>query len=157
MTTSNQNSIFASCLLRQENLQHEFLALPDAQARYDRLMMMGRALSQADKKLCLPQNLVSGCQSEVYLSARFEKGKVYFSIYSEALISSGLAALLLAIYDGESLETILKCPPDCIRNIGILTTLSPGRSNGLASMYLKMKQECIHILTRNPVNTSSEN
>ncbi len=137
---------FISCIERQEKLSREFLSLPDAKARYERLMQMGRALPPTDPLLRRPQNLVAGCQSEVFLAARMENDKVFFSVSSDALISAGLAALLLAIYDGESVETILGCPPSCIADMGILTSLTPGRSNGLASMHLRMKQEAVRLL-----------
>lgn len=140
-----QNLKFASCLARQARLKADFLALHDVSARYERLMAMGRSLPAADPELRNPLYLVSGCQSEVFLRAHSVNGKIYFSIYSEALISSGLAALLLAIYNEESIETILNCPPVCIDEMGILATLSPGRSNGLASIYKKMKQECVRL------------
>lgn len=135
-----------TCLEKQDRLAQEFASMPDAQARYDRLMEMGRALPSCDPKVRVPQNLVAGCQSEVFLSARLDQGKVYFSIHSEALISSGLAALLLAIYDGESIETILSCPPNCLTKMGILASLTPGRTNGLASMHLRMKQEALKLI-----------
>lgn len=135
-----------TCIEKQNRLACEFKALPDAKARYDRLMEMGRALPPTDPSIRNPKNLVSGCQSEVYLAARLDNGKVYFSIHSEALISSGLAALLLEIYDGESAETVLTCPPRCLSEMGILTSLTPGRSNGLASMHLRMKQEALQLI-----------
>ncbi len=147
MTASHQHS-FASCLERQSQLTEEFRALPDTAARYERLMQMGRSLRDADRSLRQTQHLVIGCQSEVYLTARLQNGKVFFSVYSEALISAGLAALLLAIYDGEPIETILGCSPTCIPDMGILANLTPGRSNGLASMHLRMKQEAMLLLKK---------
>lgn len=137
---------FTACLARQAQLTLEFRALPDTAARYEHLIEMGRPLRTSNTSLRHPQNLVSGCQSEVYLVAQLQNGKVYFSVYSEALISAGLAALLLAIYDGETIETILGCSPTCITEMGILASLTPGRSNGLASMHLRMKQEAIRLL-----------
>ncbi len=135
---------FTSCLERQAKLAQEFIALPNVEARYDRLIEMGRSLPLSqDPHLRTPKHLVHGCQSEVYLSARQENGNIYFSIHSEALISRGLAALLLAIYDGQRAETIVKCPPHCLSAMGIFASLTPGRSNGLASKHLRMKQEAI--------------
>ncbi len=142
------DTVFTSCLERQAKLVKEFSLLKDANARFERLMQMGRTLPPADSDLRQPCHLVSGCQSEVYLSARLENYLVYFSVSSEALISAGLAALLLKIYDGESVETILKCPPICIAEMGILATLSPGRSNGFSSIHLRMKQEAINLLSK---------
>ena len=149
-----QDTMFASCLARQAQLTREFLALPSTTARYERLMEMGRLLrGSGDSGLRQPNNLVSGCQSEVYLSAHLQDGKVYFSVYSEALISAGLAALLLEIYNGESVETVLCCSPKCIADMGILSNLTPGRSNGLASMHQRMKQEAARFLRDCPQTT----
>lgn len=138
--------IFASCKSRQTKIVEEFKKLPDAKARYERIIEMGRSLPAAEPGLRQPKNLVAGCQSEVYLSATLKDDQLYFSVASEALISAGLAALLLAIYDGESPETILACPPHCLAEIGIIASLTPGRANGLASMHVRMKQEALKFL-----------
>jgi cysteine desulfuration protein SufE len=140
---------FISCLAKQSALAARFAPLADAQKRYELLIEMGRALNQkAKREIALPQHLVHGCQSEVYVRANLMDGKVFFDTFCEALISSGLLALLLAIFEGESPETILTCPPSCLENLGIQASLSPGRSNGLASIYLKMKQEALQLLVK---------
>ena len=79
----------------------------------------------------------------MYLYSYLEKGAMRFFAYSEALISAGLAALLIRVYDQESPEVILKCPPFFLEKIGIQNSISPGRSNGLASLFLKMKQQAL--------------
>jgi len=138
-----------SCLDRQNALEIQFLKIPDPKGRYDLIIELGRELKKvARHDIAAPENLVPGCQSEVYLKSRLENGKVFFEIYSEALISTGLAALLFTIYQGESPDVILTCPPDCLERIGIHASLSPGRSNGLASMHLKMKQEALSHLSK---------
>jgi cysteine desulfuration protein SufE len=145
--TDQSSPSFSSCLMRQGRLVQEFSSLAHQEARYERLIEMGRHLPLSqDPELCTPQHLVYGCQSEVYLRAREVDGKIFFSIHSEALISRGLAALLLAIYDGEYAETIVKCPPHCLAEMGILASLTPGRSGGLTSMHLRMQQEAIQYL-----------
>lgn len=136
-----------NCLEKQARLEERFAGVPEAKARYELIIELGRELKKVSKQeIASPENLVSGCQSEVYLTSRLENGKIFFEIYSEALISAGLAALLLFIYQGESPETLLTCPPTCLERIGIHASLSPGRSNGLASMHLKMKQEALKYL-----------
>jgi cysteine desulfuration protein SufE len=137
------------CLERQAALEEKFAKIPDSKGRYDFIIELGRELKKASRQeIASPDNLVYGCQSEVYLTSRIEDGKIFFEIYSEALISAGLAALLLSIYQGETPETLLTCPPDCLERMGIHASLSPGRSNGLASMHLKMKQEALrHLIT----------
>lgn len=91
-------------------------------------------------------NRVTGCQSLMYLHTECRGGKMHFWAASDALISSGLAAILISVYQGESPEEILKSPPTFLEEIGIPKALSPGRANGLASLYIKIKQACLHSL-----------
>ena len=89
------------------------------------------------------EHVVRGCQSTMYLYTYLENGKVRYFAHSEALISAGLAALLLAVYDEEMPEVILQCPPLFLEELGIPNVLSPGRANGLSSLFLKMKQDAL--------------
>ena len=77
----------------------------------------------------------------MYLYTNSSEGKIVFQGSSDALISQGLAALLIRIYSGESPETILKCPPNFLEELGIPASLSPNRANGLYSLHLRMKQK----------------
>ena len=89
---------------------------------------------------------VKGCQSTMYLYSQLIDGKVHFQSHTDALISAGLAALLLSVYNDESPHTILACPPRFLEEIGIGGILSPGRSNGLASLFQRMKQDALNFL-----------
>lgn len=123
-------------------IKKNFMSL-NAEARYQELMKMGKSLPPFPNELKTAAHIVQGCQSILYLHMKFEDGKCFFDADADALISKGLAALLIAVYSGESPETILKCPPDFIGELGIGASLSPMRSNGLAQIYLRMKQEAI--------------
>lgn len=115
-------------------------------AKYYKLIEMGRKLPTLLPEFKVEENRVSGCQSKMYLRSYFEKGKVFFEAEADALISSGLAALLISIYNGETPETILTAPPKFIEEIGIHSALSLSRSNGLFSLHLRMKQEALKYL-----------
>lgn len=82
----------------------------------------------------------------MYLHAEMQEGKLYYYAFSEALISAGLAALLIYYYEGESLETILKEPPTFLEKMGIPQSLTPSRVNGLASLHTQMKKEALKAL-----------
>lgn len=86
------------------------------------------------------ENLVAGCQSIMHLMSEVKEGKIYFYAHSDALISRGLAALLVQFYSGRPPEDVLKVAPTFIEELGIPGILSPGRANGLASLHIKMKQ-----------------
>jgi len=124
-------------------IKAKILSLPSAEARYDYLIELGRKAPAYPESLKTPDRIVSGCQSVLYLSARFEQGALFFTSYSEALLSAGLAALLTTLYNGSCPQTILLNPPTFLQEIGLLASLSPSRSNGFSSLYLKMKQEAV--------------
>ncbi len=138
----------SACLLKQEKLSKLFAHLPSSEAKYEKIMEMGKNLPPLSEACRTEKHLVPGCQSIVYLRAYLgADGHSYFEIHSEALISSGLAALLLYVYNGEPPEVILTCPPTFIQELGLLQSLSPGRSNGLASMFQAMRKEALLLLT----------
>ncbi len=112
---------------------------------YQRIIECGKKLPSFDPQWKREENLVPGCQSRMYLHTIFEESKIYFLASSDALISSGLAAILIEAYSGESPETILTCPPTFLEEINIPSSLTPGRVNGLANLYLKMKQEALKL------------
>lgn len=114
--------------------------------RYQELIRMGQSLPFFPNELKTPERIVRGCQSTLYLAAQTENGKLFFQADSDALISKGLAALLIAAYSGEPPETIIQFTPDFIGELGIAASLSPMRSNGLAQIYLRMKLEAIKTL-----------
>ena len=137
--------MFESCLEKQQQIRTLFNACSSEEEKYKKIIELGRSqppLSPEDK---ISENLVKGCQSIMYLKSNFENGCIYFTADSDALISSGLAAILLKVYNGESPETILKCPPTYIEDLGISASLTPNRANGLYSIHLRMKQDALKL------------
>jgi cysteine desulfuration protein SufE len=137
---------FKSCLANQDRLKQCFSRYHTAEEKYTKLIELGRSLNPYPKEDENPNFLVKGCQSLLYLKSSFVDGKMYFLAFSDALISAGLAALLLLIYEGESPEAILKCPPTVLKELKIASYLSPNRVNGLRSLYLRMQQDAIKAL-----------
>jgi len=123
---------------------------------YQKIMELGRAQPPLDAAYKIQDNIVKGCQSTMYLRSSWSEGSVIFQTESDALISSGLAALLVLIYSGENPEIILKSPPDYLEELGIASSLTPSRSNGLYSIHLRMKQEALKwlMITSGHIKTS---
>jgi cysteine desulfuration protein SufE len=138
--------LFGSCLTKQRHVIELFSLCSNSQMKYEKIIDLGRRLPPYPVDLKTVDRLVKGCQSQMYLSAVLNNGKIHFSAYSEALISLGLAALLLAVYNDEPPEAVLNCPPSFLEELGIHDSLSPGRSNGLASLFLRMKKEALNFL-----------
>lgn len=147
-------SSFETCLAKQKQLKQLFASLSTPEQKYHKIIELGASLPPYPPEFKAPENLVKGCQSLMHLCTQLSpEGKMIFFADSEALISRGLAALLITIYHNESPATVLTCPPSILSEIGVQASLSPSRSNGLASLYLKMKQEALKYLCP-PAETS---
>jgi cysteine desulfuration protein SufE len=141
-----QENPFSSCQAKQELVKLLFAGCSTAAQHYEKIIELGRQLPPYPPELKTPERLVKGCQSAMYLHCEMIDGKIFFQTYSEALISAGLAALLLRVYHGEPPEAILGCPPQFLEELGIYGALSPGRANGLASLFQRMKLEALNFL-----------
>ena len=124
---------------KQERIIREFELLGDWPERYKYIIKLGQKLDPLDDKYKTDENIVRGCQSQVWLHTETEDDKIIFKADSDAAITKGLVALMVRFYSGETPDTILSVNPDFIKKIGMQDHLSPTRSNGLASMVKQMK------------------
>lgn len=139
---------FESCLHKQTLAKKIFESCITPEEKYRKIIELGKHLPPYPFINKTSEHLVKGCQSTMYLCSHLKETKMYFEVSSEALISAGLAALLLSVYQEEFPEVILKCPPLFLEEIGLYMALSPSRSNGLSSLFLRMKQEALKALTK---------
>lgn len=135
--------MFESCLAKQNALKKLFGTCATEDAKYAKIIDLGKELKPLSNEKKVPENLVPGCQSKMFLHSSFDGINVLFEGESDALISAGLAAILLKVYNGEAPETILKCPPTYLEELGISASLTPSRANGLYSIHLRMKQDAL--------------
>ncbi len=137
---------FKDCLVNQERVKELFAGCRSDEERYKVLIELGRNVRPLEEKYKVPENVVPGCQSVMHLHAWKEGDCVFFEAESEALVSSGLAQILIRVYSGLKPEVILKCPPDFLHELRLSQSLSPTRANGIYSIHLKMKQEALRLL-----------
>ena len=71
--------------------------------------------------------------------AELKHDKIIYTADSEAIITKGMAAILLRVFSNQTPEDILKADLDYIDQIGLKEHLSPTRANGLVSMIKQMK------------------
>lgn len=122
-----------------QEIVEEFSIFDDWMDRYQYLIEMGQDLPAMPNSLKTEANIVHGCQSQVWLAARAEQGKVFFEADSDAIITKGLIAMLVRVLSGQPTEAILKADLGFIDQIGMREHLSPTRSNGLNAMIKQMK------------------
>lgn len=120
----------------QDDIIQSFNELEDWMDKYQLLIDMGNDLKPLDEQYKIPKYLIKGCQSRVWLYARFEKedGKIYFEAESDTVIVKGLVFLLLKVLSGRTPDEIIHTDLYFIDRIGLKEHLSPTRSNGLLSM-----------------------
>jgi cysteine desulfuration protein SufE len=104
-----------------------------------------------DKKT--EDNIVKGCQSKVWLSARLENDKVYFEADSNTAITKGLVSLLLRIFSGQSPDNILSADLNFMSKIGMERFIGTQRSNGFAAMIKQIKMYALAFKTKMEVKS----
>ncbi len=117
----------------------EFDHFDDWMDKYNLLIEKGKELPPMAEELKTENRLIKGCQSQVWLHASYENGNVFFTADSDALITKGIASLLLEVLSGESPDDIINNQMEFIDTIGLKNHLSPNRSNGLLAMIKQMK------------------
>ncbi len=128
-----------SLLEKQNEIVEEFSVFTDWMDKYNYLIELSKDINQIDKEKKTQQHLIEGCQSKVWLNAELENGRIRFSADSDAIITKGIAALLVRVLDNEKPEDIINADLFFLDEIGLQQNLSPTRSNGLLAMLKQMK------------------
>jgi cysteine desulfuration protein SufE len=123
----------------QEEIIDEFDMFDDWMQKYDYLIELSKDVPQIEETHKVDENLIKGCQSKVWLYATKEDDTVRFTADSDAIITKGIVALLVRVFDGQKCKDILKNELHFIDAIGLKEHLSMTRSNGLVSMIKQMK------------------
>ncbi|MEA3504592.1 MAG: SufE family protein [Bacteroidota bacterium] len=124
---------------KADQIVEEFEMFDDWMDKYNYLIEMGNSLEKFDEKQKVENNLISGCQSRVWLHAEMKEGKVIFSADSDAVITKGIINLLISVLSNHTPDEIINADMNFVDQIGLKEHLSPTRSNGLLSMMKQVK------------------
>jgi len=123
----------------QDEIIEEFEIFDDWMDKYQLLIDMGNSLEPLDEQYKTPQFLIEGCQSRVWVHAKYSDGLVLLEAESDTVIVKGIVTLLLRVLSGRSPQEILDAELYFIDRIGLKEHLSPTRSNGLVSMIKQIR------------------
>ena len=125
----------------QDEIIDEFEMFDDWMERYQLLVEYANELKQHPfpASEMTDKNLIDGCQSKVWFTAKIEDGLLYFNGESDALLVKGIVALLIHVLSGHKPEEIAKADLYFIDRIGLREHLSPTRNNGVVAMLKQMK------------------
>jgi cysteine desulfuration protein SufE len=132
----------------QEAIIDEFSVMDEWMDKYNYLIDLGKSIPLLDEAGKKEENLIRGCQSRVWLSADFSDGVVNFKADSDAIITKGIAALLIRVLSGHTPNEILNTDLYFIDKIGLKEHLSPTRSNGLVAMLKQMRLYALAFKTK---------
>ena len=123
----------------QKEIIEEFAGLGEWMERYNYLIELGKEIPMIDPALRKDEYLIRGCQSRVWLNAEYASGKIFYTADSDAIITKGLAALMIRVFTGHTPAEIIAADLDFIDQIGLKEHLSPTRSNGLVAMVRQIR------------------
>lgn len=132
----------------QEEIIQEFEVYDDWMDKYNYIIELSRSLPVIDPAMKVNGNLISGCQSKVWLNAEYTDGVIKYSADSDAIITKGIIALLIRVLSGRKPDEILNADLYFIDKIGLRQNLSPTRSNGLLAMIKQMKLYALAFKTK---------
>ncbi|HAS8512787.1 TPA: cysteine desulfurase sulfur acceptor subunit CsdE [Vibrio vulnificus] len=108
--------------------------------RYRQVIQWGKKLPVMPDALKSEQVMVAGCESQVWLVSEQENGMWTFCADSDARIVRGLIALVLAAYNGKTVEQIQAFDIEAyFEQLGLIAHLSPSRGNGLKAIVEQIK------------------
>jgi len=108
--------------------------------RYKYIIDLGKELPAMDDVKKTEDNLVRGCQSQVWIDFEKQDDIYHFEVDSDAFIVKGLLGLVMAAYNNKSAEQILAFDIESyFEELGLMKHLSMTRGNGLRAMVEKIK------------------
>jgi len=122
-------------------IRETFAMLDDWEDRYRYLIEIGKALPVMPADARVPENIVHGCQSQVWIRHHRRNGRLVFELDSDALIVRGLIAIVLAALDDKTPEALLDVDVDALfEELSLKRHLSPSRGNGLSAMVERVRR-----------------
>lgn len=121
---------------RATEIEDEFTFLDDWEDRYAHIIDLGKANPVLAPDERNEQTRVLGCASQVWMViSPTDQDRLTIRAESDAMIVSGLIALLIRLYSGATRAEIRAFDAKAfLDRIGVTGALSAQRSNGLASM-----------------------
>ena len=126
---------------RARDIKDEFEFLDDWETRYAHIIDLGKSNPPLAEDERSEETRVRGCASQVWMVLEEEEDdRLSLRAESDAMIVSGLIALLTRLFSGAHKDEILAFDaPAFLEEIGVTGALSAQRSNGLAAMLERIR------------------
>jgi len=123
----------------QNEIKSIFAAFGNPDDKWKFLLKIAKEHSGMDDSLKQDKFIVKGCAAKMFLVPEYKEGILTFHLDTEGgestpLLSRGLGALALKIYNNQKPADILAAKPEFFQEIGLQVGLTPTRANGFASL-----------------------
>ena len=124
-----------------KEIKETFSLFTDWEDKYRYIIELGKELPEFTDENKTEQNLIRGCQSQVWLVYEISSEKhIRLSIDSDAHIVRGLIAIVLASLNHKTANQIIDFDVESLfRELQLMEHLSPTRGNGLRAMVGQIK------------------
>lgn len=127
---------------RAAEIREEFAWLDDWETRYAHIIDLGKANPPLEPNERTEETRVRGCASQVWMVTDLSGDTLTVRAESDAMIVSGLISILTRLYSGASTGDISAFDAKAfLEEIGVSGALSAQRSNGLASMLVRIQKD----------------
>lgn len=126
-----------------DKIVQRFKSRRDPKKRYEQLLWYAKKLEPIPESAKTSANKVNGCVSQVYITADFRDGRVWYQGESDAQLVKGLVAFLIEGLNGLTPDQILAVTPDFIEETGLKMSLTPSRANGFYNIFQTMQKKAL--------------
>ena len=124
---------------RQDDIVADFLSIDDPLSQYEYLLEFAAALPALDEAQKTDENLVEGCQAQVWLVLEDRGGRLGLQADSDTLIVRGVLQLLVQVVDGQPLEDVAQATIDFPARADLMATFNDARRKGVGSIIATIK------------------
>jgi cysteine desulfuration protein SufE len=125
---------------KQEEMIRRINEVGDCFDQYNYLVVKAQSLPEMSPEKKKDENLLSGCQSLLWLSVEAEDGRLYMEADSDTLILRGVLELLRELFDGEKIEEIQVLPVRLFEETELAATFTSDRNTGIKTIIQKLKE-----------------
>ena len=125
---------------RVEDIKEDLDFFEEELAKYEYIIDLGKKLPDFEDSYKIPENLVHGCTSQVWLICEQKENKLFFYGTSDAIIVKGLVYIILGIFSDSTIDELKQIDMDVIKELGVSEVITPNRQSGVIGKIKKIKE-----------------
>ena len=128
-------------LITLDELIEEFQDIDDKMERLEMVFELSDEVEFLEMEHWANLTRVRGCQSEAHVLVSIEEDLVKLKAGADSKLVQGLMGILTIALRDISPSKALELKPEFVGEMGVLSSLSPSRSNGFRNMFDKVMKE----------------